>query len=134
MDMTALYEIVGFDGLPVKGGIGIKPALVQDLAVNRYAVISGGRPRRWIEEPALIEAIERGLVTRFPTPLGTWSADSGVAYLDIQHIETPWGGEAPAADLSCLDASDIRRLGLERAPHQSEIAAPRLGSTVPRRS
>jgi hypothetical protein len=92
MGMTKSYEIIGFDGLPVKGGLGRKPALVRDPATERYAVIAAGRPLRWVDEGTITDAIERGLATRFPSPLGSWSPDTCVAYIDVCHLATRWGG------------------------------------------
>jgi len=92
MVMTDNYEIVGFDGLPVKGGIGRKPAVIRDPATGRYAVIAGGRPLRWVDAGTIDEAVERGLATQLASPLGSWSPGTCVAYIDIQHLATPWGG------------------------------------------
>lgn len=92
MAMTEPYKIVGFDGLPVKGGIGRKPALVYDPLRDAYAAVARHRPLRWVGEDALREAVERKLVTRLPKPLGPWHPDDCVAYIDLQHLKTPWGG------------------------------------------
>ena len=57
MVVTGSYDVVGFDGLPVKGGIGRKPAIVRDAATGKYAVIASGRPLRWVSAGAIDEPL-----------------------------------------------------------------------------
>jgi hypothetical protein len=90
--MMGNFEIVGFDGLPVRGGLGLVPALVYDSSNKLYASISDARPHRWVKQEVILEAVEKGLVTLFPRPLGQWSPEVCVAYIDSQHLATRWGG------------------------------------------
>lgn len=92
MEVTGNYQIVGFDGLPVKGGIGRKPAILRDPATDRRAVVAAGRPLRWVGASTIEDAVARGLATLLPRPLGLWAPDACVAYIDLQHLSTPWGG------------------------------------------
>jgi hypothetical protein len=92
MAVTGRYKIVGFDGLPVKGAIGRKPALIHDSEMDEYAAIAAGKPPRWVKRDFILDAVQRGLVTLFARPLGLWDAETCVGYTDLHHLETRWGG------------------------------------------
>ncbi len=92
MDVTGNYQIVGFDGLPVQGGVGRKAALVHDPMNDRYAVIAAGQPLRWVDANRIAEAAERGLVTRFLRPLRAWSPGMCLSYAHGQFLATRDGG------------------------------------------
>lgn len=92
MEMRHGPEIVGFDGLPVRGGIGRKPAILREPATGRHALAAAGQPLRWVAESVIQEAVARGLATILPHPLGAWSPEACVAYIDVQHLSTRWGG------------------------------------------
>lgn len=92
MDVTGRYQIVGFDGLPVQGGVGRKAALVHDLANDRYSVIAAGQPLRWVHGDRIAEAAERGLVTRLPRSLGAWSTGISLSYAHVQFLAVRDGG------------------------------------------
>lgn len=86
MDSTAEPVVVGFSGMPVRGGCGIRPPILRDRSTKR--VTDSSRSPSWLSPEEYEDCVDRGLCTKLPREWPV-TAQGVVLYADQDFVQPP---------------------------------------------